>query len=211
MGCVVNTVSLKLETVFTILQIFQSMMVPLSVILLFQLKMADISIKNAASTKQYSIQFYLLGADGSSCGDSISNVQIWYNQQNAWIDPSQQAAGNYYEWDCDGVAGCIYNLDVSVLISTVNGNPITLTNVIQNYDANYQFTTNCQLCQGTKTCYAPTSLPTLSPTSSTNSPSNSPTNSSTNSPTKSPTNSTAAPTIVNVTTSMVSPYLYCIT
>ena len=142
-----------------------------------KLTLSDIQIQNDPDTQRYSISFYLQGVDGSPCGDSINNVQILNNQTLEWVNPSQYwlntGNGDKYEYDCDGVNGCDYNLPLSVLLSTINGNPITLTNVIQNYYDNYVFTTKCQLCRGTEICYAPTPSSTVPPTFPTLSPTNS--------------------------------------
>eukprot|EP01084_Bolivina_argentea_P280253 479255_1 len=101
----------------------------------------------------------------------------------------------------NNVSQCQFNLPISILLSTTQHNPITLTNIISTYNSGDIFTTSCQLCRGTETCYGPTYTPTYNPTIPTKSPIT-----TTYSPTFAPTNSlTLTPTyIINITTSIVT-------
>eukprot|EP01084_Bolivina_argentea_P077965 141467_1 len=199
-----NCISQKLQA-----QIMRNLVLSL---LIIHLSIADIQLQNGGSTQIYNIEFYLQGVYASGCTDSINNVQIWNNQQNTWIKYSYQylntGNGDKYGFSCNDVAGCQFNLPVSILLSTVQGNPITLTNIISTYNNGDIFTTSCQLCRGTQTCYAtnttprPTPKPTPNPTPNPTSPTKSPTN-PTYSPTVPPSNSpTLTPTYLNITTSV---------
>eukprot|EP01084_Bolivina_argentea_P032687 60504_1 len=127
--------------------------------------LSQVVIKNAANVSVYDVMFTLYNAEDSSCTDSINNVQIWSTQFNEWInyDASFNDAKHIlYEWHCNHVAGCAFVLPISVLLSTVQGNPITLTNIITNYNQNSWFNTTCELCHGTETCFGTTPAPSAS-------------------------------------------------
>eukprot|EP01084_Bolivina_argentea_P280254 479257_1 len=136
------------------------------VLLLLVIKtcIADIQVKNGDATSISYIEFYLQGVDGSSCTDTINGVQIWNDQQSSWIYPNYQSvSGAKFGFACNNVSQCQFNLPISILLSTTQHNPITLTNIISTYNSGDIFTTSCQLCRGTETCYGPTYTPTYNP------------------------------------------------
>eukprot|EP01084_Bolivina_argentea_P031001 57411_1 len=170
-----------------------------------------IDLQNDPTGHLYYATFYLLGDQGLSCDDNITNVQIWSTANDIWLNSDQYyedptKAGPRYAWDCQNKTGCEYPLPISVLLSTKNNIPITLINIISDFAPDTVFITECQLCNGPQTCYGPTNAPTRTPTSF---PTITPTISTFNptiTPSKSPTfNPTTTPSYNPTTTPSYNP------
>ena len=113
-----------------------------------------VTIQNHPSTSEYNVSFYLQDISNAECRDKwIIDVYIYNNQYQDWIKPTTYTTltpyGDRYTWDCTqqpSIPNCEYSLPISIYLPTVNGEPMTLTDVITNFNSSDIFETTCSLC-----------------------------------------------------------------
>ena len=119
----------------------------------FSLSSGGVTIQNCPSTSKYNVSFYLQSISNTACPNKwITDVQI-YNHQQGWVQPTSYKLntpfGDKYRWNCaqqPPIPNCEYSLPISVHLPTITNEPMTLTDVITNFNANATFETTCDLC-----------------------------------------------------------------
>ena len=143
----------------------------LFIITLFSFCNGRVVIQNGPTSSQQIVTLYLQNISNENCSSKwITHVSIFNDQIEDWVNPTDYTHntnhGDKYVWNCSqsdqlsnvNIANCSFYLPISIKLSTNQqplGNPVLLVDVIQNFNANATFVTECDLCtEGAQTCQA---------------------------------------------------------